>query len=610
MSTLTGWKWTTQVKLIAELQGFWAEDLWDMHHSPAGTLSPNASQRRLKFDCKSPAINGELKYVCWKKFSEGQWRSTQELTKVHLMIRWLNSLDDLPASLICLSFPEWQALYRKYLLDLGMYKQGTTNRMNGIQQPTITARDSCYMSLLRQASIMLKRAYDLRPPHEKDVWDLERMGGPTNLSRSNVRLGFLIVRQCWLRRAAKLYLKFCLPLYAAGTCRTRVHAIACFSDFLAEVKPYARAKDITRKLLLDYLNYLQKRVRTGSARNNVLNLRNFLEMSHREGWLPVGPERLVYDEEVPQPPKPQPRYLPSAVLDQLNLHLGNLSTPWQRMILILQECGMRISELLELPVDCLTQDARGVHYLRYLQGKVRRENAIPISPVIAGIVQEQQAAVRAGRTESALLFPNSKGGVFKQASFAHRINRLAYDHDIRGADGKLFRFQAHQFRHTVGTRMVNLGVPHHIIQRYLGHKGPEMTSRYAHIHDATMKDKLFEYLKGTLIDVSGKVVTEDGVNDTADLQWFTRSVLAQALTNGYCAIPIVAGPCPHPNACLNCAHFRTDATFLDVHRAELLETERIIAKADANGWMRQSEMNARKRTNLITIVTTLEAHHG
>ena len=323
MSTLTGWKCTTKVKLIAELQGFWAEDLWDMHHSPAGTLSPNASQRRLKFDCKSAAINGELKYVCWKKFSEGQWRSTQELTKVHLMIRWLNSLDDLPVSLICLSFLEWQALYRKYLLDLGMYKQGTTNRMNGIQQPTITARDSCYMSLLRQVSIVLNGAYDLRPPHEKDVWDLERMSGSTNLSRTNVRLGFLIVRQSWLRKAAKLYLKFCLPLYAAGTCRTRVQAIACFSDFLAEGNPHVRAKDITRKLLLDYLNYLQKRVRTGSARNNVLNLRNFLEMSHREGWLPVGPERLIYDEEVPQPPKPQ------ATLSAIGGSGSTESSSWQ-----------------------------------------------------------------------------------------------------------------------------------------------------------------------------------------------------------------------------------------------------------------------------------------
>jgi hypothetical protein len=40
---------------------------------------------------------------------------------------------------------------------------------------------------------------------------------------------------------------------------------------------------------------------------------------------------------------------------------------------------MRISELLQLQVDCLTQDARGVHYLRYMQGKVKRENAVPIS---------------------------------------------------------------------------------------------------------------------------------------------------------------------------------------------------------------------------------------
>ena len=84
------------------------------------------------------------------------------------MIRWLNSLNDLPASLVCLSFPEWQALYRKYLMGLGMYKPGTTNRMNGNQQPSITLRDSGYISLLRQASIMLAQPYDLRPAHEEE----------------------------------------------------------------------------------------------------------------------------------------------------------------------------------------------------------------------------------------------------------------------------------------------------------------------------------------------------------------------------------------------------------------------------------------------------------
>jgi hypothetical protein len=47
-----------------------------------------------------------------------------------------------------------------------------------------------------------------------------------------------------------------------------------------------------------------------------------------------------------------------------------------RKVLILQECGIRISELLQLPLDCSSPDACGVYYVRYLQGKVRREAAM------------------------------------------------------------------------------------------------------------------------------------------------------------------------------------------------------------------------------------------
>jgi len=173
---------------------------------------------------------------------------------------------------------------------------------------------------------------------------------------------------------------------------------------------------------------------------------------------------MIYDEEVPQPPKPQPRYIPSAVLDQLNRNLDNLKSPWMQMILILQECGMRISELLQLPLDCMTQDARGTFYLRFMQGKMKREHTIPLSQEIARVIQEQQQIVQSRAQSSTLLFPNPRGRVFKQWTFAQRINRLAYDREIRDASGKLFRFQAHQFRHTVGTRMINLGVPHNIIQ--------------------------------------------------------------------------------------------------------------------------------------------------
>jgi len=74
-------------------------------------------------------------------------------------------------------------------------------------------------------------------------------------------------------------------------------------------------------------------------------------------------------------------------------------------------CGMRISELLQLPLDCLTQDARGTFYLRFMQGKMKREHTIPVSHEITRVLQEQQQVVRATGHSTTLLFPNSKGGV-------------------------------------------------------------------------------------------------------------------------------------------------------------------------------------------------------
>jgi integrase len=596
--------------LLGQLSGFWKGDIWDMRAIPLPTrFSAKTKQRRLRFVCKSATINGELKYACWKKFSDGDWRNTQELSRVHRMVKWLNSLDALPASLISRGLDEWRGLYTTYLRQRGMYHLGTTSRMNREQHPCVTARDSHYISTLRQLYSILESAYDDRPEHEKDVWNLQRMAVPISLSLSNVTLSFHRIRQPWLRKPVKAYIRYCLTICAEGTCRTRLQSLTCFSEFLMQERPKGTAKAITRKLLLEYLSYLPARVCVSVRKSHLLNLRNFLETAARERWLPIAPERMIFDDEIPRPPKAQPRYLPAAVLDQLNSHLGSLKAPWMQMILILQECGMRISELLQLPLDCLTQDARGTFYLRFMQGKMKREHTIPVSQEIARLIQEQQQVVRATERSTALLFPNAKGGVSKQQSFAQQINRLAYDHQVRDATGKLFRFQSHQFRHTVGTRMINLGVPHHFIQRYLGHLGPEMTNRYAHIHDSTMREKLSEYLQGTLVDVTGKAVPE-GPLDTSDLRWFTRNVMAQALPNGYCAIPVVAGPCPHPNACLSCAHFRTDASFLDVHKAELRDTERVITKANANGWTRQIEMNERKRNNLVNIVTSLErANH-
>lgn len=109
--------------------------------------------------------------------------------------------------------------------------------------------------------------------------------------------------------------------------------------------------------------------------------------------------------------------------------------------------------------------------------------------------------------------------------------------------------------------MINNGVPHHFVQRFLGHESPEMTSHYAHIFDKTLKEAFKEF-EGKLVNISGDVIRLETSEDVSDALWFKRHMLAQTLPNGYCSIPVVAGPCPHANACLTCTHFRTDKHFL------------------------------------------------
>lgn len=159
---------------------------------------------------------------------------------------------------------------------------------------------------------------------------------------------------------------------------------------------------------------------------------------------------------------------------------------------------------------------------------------------------------------------------------------------------------------TVATRMVNEGVPLPVIQKFLGHKSPEMTMTYAHIHDKTMR-AVIDKFHGKVVNISGEaIVTNLSLDNNQDLQWMRRNVLAQALPNGSCARPIIKGACPHANACLTCNDFRTTIEFLDQHKEQHKHCTEIIVQARAQGWQRQVEMNEQVLQNLEKIIDSLE----
>ena len=61
---------------------------------------------------------------------------------------------------------------------------------------------------------------------------------------------------------------------------------------------------------------------------------------------------------------------------------------------------------------------------------------------------------------------------YAHGSLSHQLGNWQKAIDVRDETGQPVRVHAHQFRHTVGTRLINAGVPQHVIQKLLGPRQP------------------------------------------------------------------------------------------------------------------------------------------
>ncbi len=164
----------------------------------------------------------------------------------------------------------------------------------------------------------------------------------------------------------------------------------------------------------------------------------------------------------------------------------------------------------------------------------------------------------------------------------------------------------HQFRHTLGTRLINSGVPQHVVQRLLGHATPNMTGHYARIHDTTIREA-FDHYQSQRVNINGQTLGYDPDAPTAAAEWVKHNLSrirdspAQRLPGHY------QQDCPHPNACLTCPDFQTTPEFLDIHRRQSTTNLLLITRADANGQSRLAANLRQVQGNLDRIIPALEA---
>lgn len=451
--------------------------------------------------------------------------------------------------------------------------------------------------------------------YKKDVWDLRCLGLEAPPASSRYKLKFDHILQPWLRQAAKLFIRHVLIVNSSSEAFSKLMSLKRFSRFLFENYSSINPQNISRAIILEWLEYLSRQSYSMRIKG-IVHTNQFFELCQRNQWLNLIDKPLIYKEDYPgKQPRPTPRDMPHEVVEQVNRNLDKLPEPYMRMILVIQETGMRAAELCLLQFNCLRQDNHGDWFLNYRQFKMKKDHSVPISRELVAVIQEQQAfIVNSFGTDFEYLFCSRNVYTWLKKpmgtrGFANVVSRFGKENNICDTSGQLWNFQTHQFRHTVGTSMINRGVPIHIVQRYLGHETPEMTLRYARIYDQTLKEEVAKF-QGKVVNIAGQVVeSQNSEFDTADLQWFKRNIQAQALPNGSCALPAPMKECPHANACLTCTHFRSTLEFLDHHKQQLQQTEKLIEKAKINGWTRQVEMNQRIATNLSNIISSLEAEN-
>ena len=459
---------------------------------------------------------------------------------------------------------------------------------------------------------------DLDRAYACDVWDARRLGLPER-ANSGLRLRFDGIASGWLRDTAKRWVRYRLASGKSwGTARVDIDALVSFSKFGAvRGVGLAHPSSITRPLLEDYLSWLaHTNVAVPTRRGRVGGLRTFLEHGRRHGWLPgLAATATIYREDYPRLDEPLPRFVPEFIMTQLesSANLERLDDATVRhLLVVLIETGLRITDACRLPFNPITDDSVGWPCLHFYNAKMRAEQLIPLSAHASETIRTQQAHVRARWPDgSRWLFPRQRANPdathpVGASSVRRRLAAWQDDIDLRDEAGQPARVTPHQFRHTVGSRMINQGVPQHVIQKLLGHASPKMTARYAHIHDTTVRAAFDDY-QARRVDIHGQRLAFDPAAPSADAEWVKHNLarVAASLPNGYCGRP-PQQDCPHPNACLTCPDFQTTPQFLAIHRRQRDGTLELLDAAEQAGNARLADNHRQVANNLERIIDTLK----
>jgi len=207
-------------------------------------------------------------------------------------------------------------------------------------------------------------------------------------------------------------------------------------------------------------------------------VRQFYRFVLEEGWRDDDPSRRV---AAPRTVRPLPKVLSRDEVDRLIAAAaardGGQGLRLACMIELLYASGLRISELLALPLNALARDPAFL----IVKGKGGKERLAPLNApartAVKAYLEVRQQFLPKGAKASPWLFP-SRGA--SGCLTARRVSQLLEDAAIAaGIDRE--KVSPHVLRHAFATHLLEGGADLRVIQTLLGHADIGTTQIYTHV---------------------------------------------------------------------------------------------------------------------------------
>lgn len=261
-------------------------------------------------------------------------------------------------------------------------------------------------------------------------------------------------------------------------------------DLLQAVEFYKKElKNVSEQDAETFVQYLSSHDYEPSSISRKLSaLKDFYKFLLSEKIIEKNPFAEI---DSPKKHKPLPKFLTRQEIDDIiNAAQKSDDLSHQRtavMLKLMYACGLRVSELVTLPLNCLNASQNQL----LVKGKGSKERIIPIAESAMQSVLNwiNLRKFMLGRKDSRFLFPSlhAVSGHLTRDGFYKNIKKLAMFAGIEPS-----RVSPHVLRHSFATHLLDSHVDLRSVQAMLGHKDISTTQIYTH---TTKTDLINEVLK-------------------------------------------------------------------------------------------------------------------